>query len=541
MLAAGGGKRWFFNTRDQTIQSWSTNGTPIATFLAFSPSANTTANDRQVAVTSQGEPILVGNAVGSLNLGGILLNPGSGQPMVWFGQWDADGTLMRARILATTTNATPNAGGHTVAVSAFDATSNGDVLTAGTYAMSLKWLGQAYSTPTNSIRFDGRPAGSFLAKVQQPARSPEIIQNPIANYTLDTGGTVKIGIRAGGAEPLTYQWRFNGVPIPGKDTNTIEFIDAKFSETGSYDVVVSNPFGQVVSEASSIIVRPPFNIRTHPASQLVLGNQELSGQSLIDLGALGINSGAIANKILQFVITNSTSPIFPVGGRFSLALSGIASGGSYRRPEGTLFPLAIGSYQTIFSLPDFTSLRFLRFRDTDSAAIDLLLGARFGIHLDIADPSGCCAQGTFSLSGGAPKATFRVTTTFVVPDGNFQWQHNGQDIPGQTTGILNLDNVTLNDAGTYRCVITYKGYTETSQPAELRVLGAPPVVDPPTLPLEAFSISANGMTLTTWPAGFVLQRSSSLSPVQWETIATTPPVSIPFSQPGEFFRLAPTL
>jgi uncharacterized protein GlcG (DUF336 family) len=236
---------------------------------------------------------------------------------------------------------------------------DGDLITAGTYALSLNFLGQRYSAPSNSFRFDGRSGGIFIAKIQQPARSPEITQQPVATYTMDTGGTVKIGIRANGAEPLTYQWRFNGTPIPGKDTNTIEFIDAKFSDIGNYDVVVSNPYGQAISDASVILVRPRFNIRTQPTPQLVLGNQTLSGAALSDLGSIGIQASAIGDKTLQFVITNSTSSLFPVGGGFTINLTGVATGGGYNRPEGPVFPFTIGSYQTIFSIPDITSMRFL--------------------------------------------------------------------------------------------------------------------------------------------------------------------------------------
>ena len=47
------------------------------------------------------------------------------------------------------------------------------------------------------------------------------------------------------------------------------------------------------------------------------------------------------------------------------------------------------------------------------------------------------------------------------------------------------------------------------------------------------------MTIPTWPAGYVLQRTFTLIPPTWETIATQPPVTIPFAAPGEFFQLVP--
>ncbi len=534
-LASGGGRRWFLLTRDRVLQSWTPDGALLTNFAVVTGVQNDSALVNQLTLASDGSPMLIGTAKGSLNVAGTALNPGAGRPHVWFGQWTPDGAPVRGRLLATTTNANVNAGGDNVFLSAVAATSGGDAIVAGQYLNGMRFLGTVYGAPTNSFRPDGFRAGSFLAKLGKPAYVPEITQQPIAAYSLNTGGSVKIGIRAIGPEPLTYQWRRNGIPVSGATTNSYEFVNATVGDTGTYDVVVSNGFGQVLSDPAAITVLPPFNIRTQPAPQLVLGGRVIAG---VEVDSMAIQGGSVANKLLKMTITNSTSPWFTVGESFAIQLNGSATGGGFTIQPGGFFPARTGSYAVSYSIPDSSALRFTRFDGTNTATLGFGIGGRFDLHYDIAAPEGCCATGTFTEEGGPANVQFRVFTTFFVADGQYQWQRNGIDLPGKTASVLSLTNVTEADAGMYRVVITDRGYTETSQPAELRVLTSAPL-DPPVLDLGVFKIGAEGMTIPAWPAGYVLQRTLTLTPPQWETIATQPPVTIPFSSPGEFFQLVP--
>lgn len=536
-IAAAGGRRWFLLPRDRVVQSWSPDGGLLTSVNAVVSSQNDSALVNQIGVTAKGELMLIGNSNGRVNVGGTELNPGTTRPQVWFGQWDADGKLIRARTLATTTNANPQFGADTVAITAFAAGVSGEAVLAGNFVYAMRFLGKDIVAPAGSVRPDGRPGGAFLAKAGLPALTPEITQQPIAAYTLDVGGTVKIGINASGPGPLTYQWRHDGNPLDGSDTNALALTSVTMSAAGRYDVVVSNPYGSVVSDVSVITVRPPFNIRTQPAPQLVLLDGAVLAGDAID--SLAIQSGAVANKQLSLTVTNSTSARFPVGGKLVLQFNGVAAGGSYAVLNGGIFPARNDTFATVFSIPDITNLRLLRLNGTDLATLGLQLGGRFDLHFDIAAADGCCATGTFTESGGPAKATFQVVTTTFVPAGNYQWRKDGKDLPGQTAASLQLNNVTANDAGLYTCVIAYNGYSETTLPAELRVLGAGVPPASPVLEFQPFQPGATGLTIPTWPAGYVLQRTTSLSPAVWETYAVSGPVTIPFSAPGEYFRLAP--
>ncbi len=62
----------------------------------------------------------------------------------------------------------------------------------------------------------------------------------------------------------------------------------------------------------------------------------------------------------------------------------------------------------------------------------------------------------------------------------------------------------------------------------------------PALPAEEidFVLKPGGLELT-WPAGFQLQRATTLSPPDWQNIANPSPFTVPLGGPGEFFRVVP--
>ena len=63
-----------------------------------------------------------------------------------------------------------------------------------------------------------------------------------------------------------------------------------------------------------------------------------------------------------------------------------------------------------------------------------------------------------------------------------------------------------------------------------------------TLPPEVVFVppapAATDLKLT-WSASYKLQRATQLSPPNWADYATDSPITIPFSGPGEFFRVVP--
>jgi len=72
------------------------------------------------------------------------------------------------------------------------------------------------------------------------------------------GSTATFTVLATGTAPLSYQWKFNGVNIPGATSATLTLTNIAASNAGSYMVVVSNLEGSVPSNSVTLtVILPP--------------------------------------------------------------------------------------------------------------------------------------------------------------------------------------------------------------------------------------------------------------------------------------------
>lgn len=86
---------------------------------------------------------------------------------------------------------------------------------------------------------------------------PYIVVQPVgqqSNITVQAYSTVTMRVIARGSEPIWYQWRFNGVDIPGATNATLVLTNVTVDKTGYYSVLVSNPFGQTNSAKAYLSV-----------------------------------------------------------------------------------------------------------------------------------------------------------------------------------------------------------------------------------------------------------------------------------------------
>jgi hypothetical protein len=83
---------------------------------------------------------------------------------------------------------------------------------------------------------------------------PRIFADPQAPGTIDAGDPLQLTVDAGGSDPLSYQWRTNGIAINGATSSTYAKTPADTIDSGDYDCVVSNPYGSVTSAVASVTV-----------------------------------------------------------------------------------------------------------------------------------------------------------------------------------------------------------------------------------------------------------------------------------------------
>lgn len=87
--------------------------------------------------------------------------------------------------------------------------------------------------------------------VSVPAVTPPTITSQSVGGLLALGNPARFFVQATGTQ-LSFQWRKDGVPIPGANGANLQFTTSSLAEAGVYDVVVANSAGSVVSVPATI-------------------------------------------------------------------------------------------------------------------------------------------------------------------------------------------------------------------------------------------------------------------------------------------------
>ena len=179
------------------------------------------------------------------------------------------------------------------------------------------WIG---GTPTRAVtnsvwitawEYADNTGASFAASFTITVTNggpPGLFSQP-ASQTADAGGAATLSVSAFGALPLAYQWRFNGVNLPGATTNPLVLASLQLSNAGPYTVVITNKLGRLTSSAATLTIRPPVTLTPF-----------LQGNSLLIAfnSAIGINyflesSAGLANwTTLTNLIATTTNSSFTV-------------------------------------------------------------------------------------------------------------------------------------------------------------------------------------------------------------------------------------
>ncbi len=85
---------------------------------------------------------------------------------------------------------------------------------------------------------------------------PWILEQPTSRTVLG-GAITLLKVKAAGEWPLTYEWRFNGNPLPN-ETNDLLSLAGPLMREGTYEVVVRNRHGEVTSRPAQVSVPPAF-------------------------------------------------------------------------------------------------------------------------------------------------------------------------------------------------------------------------------------------------------------------------------------------
>lgn len=192
-------------------------------------------------------------------------------------------------------------------------------------------LGQdtVYNMPLDGVLDDVRLYSRALTQTEIRAligtQAPAIAAFWPSSVTLLEGEATNIVVSATGTLPLSYQWNFNGVNLPGQTNAVLMLLNVRTNQSGAYTVAVSNSFGSVTSAVASVVVRLPARV-------VGLGG---------DLAFGNLAVGSTAQRTL--FITNSGNTALNVSGirypaGFSGAWNGTVAPGTYASVSVTFSP-----------------------------------------------------------------------------------------------------------------------------------------------------------------------------------------------------------
>jgi len=355
----------------------------------------------------------------------------------------------------------PGAGAPTLVVE------NAQLSSAGTYTVVIRnRLGELASAPVELIVVDS-----------------VVITNQPASQTIAPGSDVTLSVGATAAPPPNYQWRLNGVNIPGAVFPTFTVANAQPTNGGSYSVVVFNGRDALESRVAELIVTaPPLPFADNFASRGTIS------------GASGLGSGSNAGASRE---PGETNHVGKAGGR-SVWLRWVApaSGIATFSTRGSGFDTLLAIYRgtDIANLAVATADEDRGGFLTSQAAFNAVAATEYSIAVD----GFAGASGNILLSWSldtttvefprilnqpvsrsafiGQEVTFEVDVTSPTPE-SYQWYRDCLAIAGATNRTLTIANVQLAEVGNYQvAVMNASTRAAESVPAALEIGPEPKVL-----------------------------------------------------------------
>lgn len=297
----------------------------------------------------------------------------------------------------------------------------------------------------------------------------EIVRQP-SNALVPQGSNSILSIGLFGSGPFGFQWRREGMNLPGAVESTLSLPNFNSDLEGMYSVVVTNPLGSVTSAPAALTVltiaravgRPDFTWQTSAGASwfgqtnVWLDAGDASGETLGG-GYSAESSSAIGDSWIETTVSGPMRLTFwwQLSARFfDETLDFLVDGSVAAHVNGP----RNWSQVSVTLEPGLHVLRWTRHARVAGTKAWLAQVRRESLWF-LSQPRGV------STIGGE---TVMLTATTSVPAA-FQWLHGGIEMPGATNAALTFAPATPSDSGDYRVVIRDGLNAATSVVAQVQV------------------------------------------------------------------------
>ncbi len=249
---------------------------------------------------------------------------------------------------------------------------------------------------------------------------PPTILSTLESFELCRNDDTALSVSTSGTPPYNYQWRLDGVDIPGETGGTLNLDDVTAIDAGLYSVRVANDCGVDTADIATIVVNEPPVIVTDPQSQRACPGADVT----LTISLTGVEPFSIEWIKDGAVIAQTTAPTYTIDDVTA------ASSGAYRA------------------------------RVTNSCGIATSAEAQISVDtlpLIVTQPVSATAcpgdTATFQVSAVGTERVHRWRFR-PLSGGAFVDVQPSVDISGQDTFRLTLTNASNTMAGDYQCIVT---------------------------------------------------------------------------------------
>jgi uncharacterized protein len=287
------------------------------------------------------------------------------------------------------------------------------------------------ATPFRSSDHDPVLVGLWLMSGATPAGP--VIVTPPASQNVTVGSSVTFTVVATGQPALMYQWRKDGQTIDGATAPEFTIASPVVADGGSYDVVVSNPFGAVTSAPAVLTIQPAIaTITLHPLAQTYTGAPRIVSATTQPAG-------------LNVTLTYDGGAVPPANAGAYLVRAEIADPNYVGSAEDTLVVAKATATVTLGSLQ-------ATYDGSPKAATAAT------------DPAGLPVELSYAGSSDAPITVGSYAVEAIVVDSNYTGAAFGTLVIRPVAASLSLSNLLQPYDGTPRPV------SVTTDPAGLNVV-----------------------------------------------------------------------
>lgn len=140
-----------------------------------------------------------------------------------------------------------------------------------------------------------------LYKIVFSTNSIPFVLNQPQDQSVSVGFPATFSVNANGANPLSYQWRKDTVIIPGATNSSYTIPVTAFSDSGDYNVVITNSFGTTTSDNAHLTIvgnQPPVAVIDLPTDTLYSAGELINYHG----SATDAESGTIPDSLMEWLI-----------------------------------------------------------------------------------------------------------------------------------------------------------------------------------------------------------------------------------------------